>query len=311
MTKEFFSSTSLRTSVLFLVFNRPDETKKVFESIRKAKPPRLYVAADGPREGRGDEEKHVKRVREIAAAVDWPCEVKTLYREKNLGCKKAVSSGITWFFEQEEQGIILEDDTLPAKSFFIFAERMLEKYKEDKKIWKICGYNPKNPGLESSDYFLSKIPSCWGWASWRDRWSNYDVNMKYWNKKSELIIHDKVPRHVYRDYKNCFKQTQLGYVDTWDYQLTCLILINNGFVIKPYANLISNIGAIGLNSTKAVHWHFVPLGKYIINKNKNYKAIFDLDQDMWLYQKDFQKPNWRDLPKRIYSRIKKFFKRKT
>ena len=215
------------------------------------------------------------------------------------------------FFEQEEQGIILEDDTLPDPSFFIFAERMLEKYKEDKKIWKICGYNPKNPGLESSDYFLSKIPSCWGWASWRDRWSNYDVNMKYWNKKSELIIHDKVPRHVYRDYKNCFKQTKLGLVDTWDYQWTCLILINNGFVIKPYANLISNIGAIGLNSTKAVHWHFVPLGKYIINKNKNYKAIFDLDQDMWLYQKDFQKPNWRDLPKRIYSRIKKFFKRKT
>ena len=310
MTKEFFSSISLRTAVLFLVFNRPDETRQVFESIRKAKPPRLYVAADGPREGRGDEAKYVETVREIATAVDWPCEVKTLFRKKNLGCKKAVATGITWFFEQEEQGIILEDDVLPDESFFIFAEHMLEKYKEDKKIWKICGNNPKNPGLESSDYFLSKIPSCWGWASWRDRWSHYDVYMKYWNKKSELIIHDKVPRHVYHHYKDCFIKTKLGYVDTWDYQLTCLILINNGFVIKPYANLISNIGAIGLNFKKATDWHFVPLGHFVINKNKNYKAIFDLDQDLWCYEKYFPPPRWRDLPKRIYSRLKNFLKGK-
>lgn len=311
MTKEFFPPDTFRTAVLFMVFNRPDITKQVFESIRKAKPPRLYVAADGPREGREDEVKYVERVRKIATAVDWPCEVKTLFREKNLGCKKAVSSGITWFFEQEEQGIILEDDNLPDPSFFIFAEKMLEKYKEDKQVWQICGNNPKNPGLKSFEYFLSKIPSCWGWASWRDRWSHYDTNMKYWNEKSQLVIHDKVPRHVYRDYKNCFKQTKLGLVDTYDYQWTCLILINNGFVIKPYANLISNIGAIGLNSVKTEHWHFVPLGNYVINKNENYKAIFDLEQDLWYYQKYLPPPRWRDLPKRIYSRIKKFFKRKT
>ena len=129
--------------------------------------------------------------------------------------------------------------------------------------------------------------------------------MKYWNKKSELIIHDKVPRHVYRDYKNCFTKTQLGYIDTWDYQLTCLILINNGFVIKPYANLISNIGVIGLNTTKALQWHFVPLGHFLINENKHYKAIFDLEQDLWYYEKYLPSPRWRDLPKRIYSRLKK------
>lgn len=305
MTKEFFPLHTSRIAVLFMVFNRPDKTKQVFESIRKAKPPRLYVAADGPRKGREQEEKYVERVRKIATAVDWPCELKTLFREKNLGCKKAISSGITWFFEQEEQGIILEDDNLPDPSFFIFAEKMLEKYKQDKQVWQICGNNPKNPGLESSEHFLSKIPSCWGWASWRDRWSHYDANMKYWNKKSELVIHDKVPRRVYRDYKNCFKQTKLGLVDTYDYQWTCLILINNGFVIKPYANLISNIGDTGLNATKAEHWHFVPLGNYVINKNKNYKAIFDLEQDLWYYQKYLPPPRWRDLPKRIYSRLKK------
>jgi hypothetical protein len=305
MNANFFEPALLKTAVLFLVFNRPDETKKVFEAIRKAKPPRLYVAADGPREGLADEAKRVEIVRKIVTAVDWSCKVKILFREKNLGCKIAISSGITWFFEQEEQGIILEDDNLPDQSFFVFAEHMLEKYKEDKEIWQICGNNPKNPGLDSSEYFLSKTPSCWGWASWRDRWSNYDVNMNYWHKKSKLTIHDKVPRYVYRDYKNCFKQTKLGLVDTWDYQWTCLILVNNGFVIKPYANLISNIGAIGLNATKPEHWHFVPLGHFLINENKHYKAIFDLDQDLWYYEKYLPPPRWKDLPKRIYSRLKK------
>jgi len=310
VTREFFPQDTFRTAVLFMVFNRPNETKQVFDSIKKAKPPRLYVACDGPREGREDEVKHVDVVRKIATEVDWPCEVKTLFRKNNLGCKKAVSTSINWFFEHEEQGIILEDDCLPDPSFFIFAEKMLQKYKGDKQIWKICGNNPKNTGSKSSEYFLSKIPSCWGWASWRDRWHHYDVNMNYWNKKSELVIHDKVPRHVYRDYKNCFKQTKLGLIDSWDYQWTCLILINNGFVIKPYANLISNIGAIGLNSSKVEHWHFAPLGHFVKNKNKNYKVIFDLDQDLWYYQKYLPPPSWKDLPKRIHSRIKKFFKKK-
>ena len=115
-----FQNKELKTAVLFLVFNRPDTTRQVFEAIRQAKPPRLYVAADGPREGKLGEVERVKEVRTIATAVDWPCEVKTLFRDKNLGCKKGVSSAITWFFEQEKQGIILEDDCLPHLDFFSF-----------------------------------------------------------------------------------------------------------------------------------------------------------------------------------------------
>lgn len=308
MTTKFFQPTLLKTAVLFLVFNRPNETKKVFEVIKKAKPPRLYVAADGPNRGKTGEAELVEKVRKIATAVDWPCTVKTLFREKNLGCKIAISTGITWFFKEEEQGIILEDDCLPDQSFFSFADQMLEKYKEDKQVWKICGNNPKNPGLKSSEYFLSQIPSCWGWASWRDRWSKYDVNMMYWNKKKDLIRHDKIPSYFYRHLKNCFNQTKLGLIDTWDYQLTCLIMINNGFVIKPYANLISNIGVIGLNSNKKSYYHFVSLGNFIFNKNKNYKAIFDFNEDLWYCKKYFAAPNWLSLPGRALSRLKLLLK---
>jgi hypothetical protein len=128
-SESFTPQAPLQTAVLFLVFNRPDTTRQVFEAIRQARPPRLYVAADGARVGKLGEAERVDQVRKIAIDVDWPCQVKTLFRDKNLGCKKAVSSGIDWFFDNEEQGIILEDDCLPSQSFFWYCEDLLNKFK--------------------------------------------------------------------------------------------------------------------------------------------------------------------------------------
>ena len=108
----------MRSPVLFLVFNRPDTTRKVFEAIRAAQPPKLYVAADGPRKNRDGERERCDEARRIATAVDWPCELKTLFRDENLGCNLGPSMGISWLFENEEEGIILEDDVLPLSSFF-------------------------------------------------------------------------------------------------------------------------------------------------------------------------------------------------
>jgi len=132
----------LNTAVLFLVFNRLDTTTQVFEEIRKAQPPRLYVASDGPRDSRENEQTVVDEVRDfILANIDWPCEIHRLFRDKNLGCKTAVSSAIDWFFEHEESGIILEDDCLPDPSFFRFCEEMLVKYDTDERIMHVTGIN--------------------------------------------------------------------------------------------------------------------------------------------------------------------------
>ena len=106
--------------VLFLIFNRPDTTKQVFDAIRKARPKRLYVAADAPRVEKEGEAALCQQTRAIIKQVDWDCEVQTLFREENLGCQKAISSAIDWFFEHEEMGIILEDDCLPSPSLFSF-----------------------------------------------------------------------------------------------------------------------------------------------------------------------------------------------
>ena len=127
--------------VLFLIFKRAETTKKVFERIKEAKPPKLYIAADGPRRDRPEEVAKCVETRKIVENIDWPCEVYRLYREENLGCGKGVSSALDWFFDNEEQGIIIEDDILPNIDFFKYCDEMLELYKNDERIQLITGRN--------------------------------------------------------------------------------------------------------------------------------------------------------------------------
>ena len=232
-----------RAPVLFLVFNRPDVTAKVFEAIRAAQPPRLYVAADGPRPDKTGEAERVAQTRQIATAVDWPCEVHTLFRDENLGCKMAVSGAITWFFEHEERGIILEDDCLPAPSFFPYCEALLERYKDDTRIWHISGTNPLTTAAPvSNEYHFSRYCRIWGWATWRRAWSMYDVTMADWPaaQQSELLASLLSPRSA-RHHRTVFSRTHSGKIDTWDYQWF-FVQLRQGLSIDPGANLISNLG---------------------------------------------------------------------
>jgi hypothetical protein len=297
MNSQEFQNKELKTAVLFLVFNRPDTTRQVFEAIRKAKPSRLYVAADGPREGKLGEVERVDEVRTIATGVDWPCEVKTLFRDKNLGCKYAVSGAITWFFEQEEHGIILEDDCLPSPSFFKFCEIMLDKYRENKSVWMINGFNPRQPGISSSEYFMSQNPSVWGWASWRDRWMHYAVDMDYSRKELYRSTGLKLPDYVIRYYDSAFYDTASGKIDTWDYQLSFLILKNNGHVIKSFANLINNIGVYGVHSNSSDHNHNVPIGSINLEKLIMLPSNLGMNEDLWFYKKNLKK----NLLKKIFN----------
>ncbi|HKZ36424.1 MAG TPA: hypothetical protein VJ184_02160, partial [Chryseolinea sp.] len=142
--------------VLFMIFNRPETTKRVFESIRNERPHRLFVAADGPRPNKPGEAEMCAEARKIATAVDWECEVKTLFREENLGCGRAPARAITWFFENVERGIILEDDCLPSHDFYLFCSILLERYRYDSRIMEIGGNNFLSDSMsdqEPSYYF--------------------------------------------------------------------------------------------------------------------------------------------------------------
>ncbi len=242
----FIPHKPLNTPVLFIIFRRLDTTKQVFEQIRKAKPPKIYIAADGARENIPGEYEKVKEVRNyVLNNIDWDCEVKTLFREKNLGCGHAVSEAITWFFENEEMGIILEDDTVPSLSFFWFCEELLNRYKDDLRIWQVSGTNFHFGWKRDKDYsyYFSYYGAIWGWATWRNRWEKYDFNMRYLDELiAKNYLWDLFGNQREADSRiNIFKQIRNG-LDTWDFQWTYTKLTNSGLSIVPVVNLIKNIG---------------------------------------------------------------------
>ena len=245
----------MRNPVLFIIFNRPHTTQVVFDEIRAARPPRLYIAADGPREGRPEEIQKCENAKEIALSVDWPCEVKTLFRTKNLGCKLAVSSAIDWFFENEPEGIILEDDVRPIPSFFAYCDELLERYRESQNVAMISGCNLITKDLALKESYLFSIHThIWGWASWRRAWKLYDINMDSWQEWStkgglESIGNDSILFSSY--WRNIFNRCYAGEIDTWDYQWTFACWKNNMLAILPKYNQTFNLG-FGVDATHTI-----------------------------------------------------------
>lgn len=241
----------LKTPILFLIFNRPEKTFRVFEEIKKQKPQYLYIAADGARQNKQGEAELCSQTRAVIENVDWDCEVKTLFREDNLGCKKAVSEGITWFFDNVEEGIILEDDCLPSESFFRFCEENLEKYRHDNRIMHISGENPLDMEFGDASYYFSKIPHIWGWASWRRAWNLYDVEFQNFNYFIENNIIQNVfeEKESHKYWNRVFARVKNGEINTWDYQWTYALFVNNGLSIVPNKNMVSNIGFGAVEAT--------------------------------------------------------------
>jgi len=233
-----------KSPVLLLLFNRPDRTARVFEAIRKYGPERLYVGADGPRATVGEDAANCQAARAVIRP-DWDCQVQTLYSDTNQGCKKAVSSAITWFFQQEAEGIILEDDCLPGETFFYFCQELLERYRHDDRVMHIGGSNLQfGRQRGNASYYFSSIASIWGWAGWRRVWEKYDPAMVLFERfeKTRLMASVFPDSHTAEWCLRMTRQVYEGRIDTWDYPLAFSIMINNGLCITPNTNLVSNIG---------------------------------------------------------------------
>jgi hypothetical protein len=232
-------------AILLLIFNRPDTTALVFEAIRQARPARLYVAADGPREALGEEQR-CEHARRIATDVDWPCEVKSLFRDRNLGCRVGVSTAIDWFFEYEEEGIILEDDCVPSQSFFRYCAELLDRYRHDERIMCISGDNFQlGRSVTPYSYYFSRYNHCWGWASWRRAWRLYDLSVSSWADYRQLRALDSWGDGdpTFKSYwTEIFDRCARGEIDTWDYQWTFACWAQHGLTCLPVRNLVTNIG---------------------------------------------------------------------
>ncbi len=234
--------------ILFLIFNRLDTTQKVFAQIRKIKPPRLYIASDAPRAERTGEAEQVALVQKwVLDHVDWPCAVKTLFRKKNLGCKRAVGSAITWFFNQEKDGIVLEDDCLPNQSFFRYCEELLDKYQNNQKIGHIAGYTPPlDYGVKESYYFARQM-YCWGWASWADRWQNFKADWQ--NYRPSMIKKMSKQKRFQNHFLHVLREMKkISSFNSWAYHWAFQLADEEKMCINPTRNLVSNIGFTGTQS---------------------------------------------------------------
>jgi hypothetical protein len=236
----------MRSPILFLVFNRPDTTERVFEAIRAARPPRLYVAADGARPNRDGEAQLCVETRRMATAVDWPCEVKTLFRDTNLGCKQAVAQALDWYFAAEAEGIVLEDDCLPDPTFFEFCDQLLERYRDNEKVALISGDNFQFGRLHGdASYYFSRYAHIWGWASWRRAWRHYDRNATGWPQfrdRGGLTQALQSRSREIRRWREILNAVHAGKIDTWDYQVNLMMWIHDMVSVLPQKNLIRNIG---------------------------------------------------------------------
>ena len=248
------------SSILFLIFNRLDTASRVFEAIREARPSRLYIAADGPRLHKPKELEACLAVRNLATQVDWPCEVHTLFHNENLGCAKAVKGAIDWFFEHEEEGIILEDDCLPRPEFFSFCSAMLDRWRNNEEIMMISGTNYLFGQIIEEKYYFSKVPFIWGWATWRKAWKKYSFDVEKMRSETTFfslfcylkhllmalwLSSELIPQNIYS-------------LNSWYYYWLSTILYNKKYTISPTKNLITNIGELGAHGTTRSPFNYMP-----------------------------------------------------
>ena len=250
---------TVNVPIVFFVFNRPELTRRVLARIGEVKPKQMFIICDGPREFSRDLDKvdAVKRI--IAEGIKWPCDIQYQYSSINLGCRERIVTGLDWVFSAVESAIILEDDCLPDKSFFGFAEEMLERFRDDPRVFHIGGNNFVKKSFASKEsYAFSRYGHIWGWATWRRAWRLYESNLESWkNPETRTVIMNKLCLSDERGYwgsifERCADEPSMQ--TTWDYQWTYTCWKHQAFSIYPSTHLVENIGQ-GIEATHTIDFN--------------------------------------------------------
>lgn len=232
-----------KVPILFIVFNRPDVTLQVFTNLLKNPYiSKIYVSCDGPRSDGQDDQK-VKAVQDIIDSAQSDILIIKRYSNINQGCKMGVKNAIDWFFQNEESGVIIEDDCLPSVTFIPFCGQLLEKFRSKDDVFVIDGSNYSEITSKTDSYAFSKYTLIWGWATWRDRWVKMDLKMEdidvFYGGQFREKFHSFNERVYWR---NHLDNVLSGGIDTWDFQWMYSIWKHDGKVIAPKVNMIKNIG---------------------------------------------------------------------
>ena len=233
-----------KVPILLLVFKIPKNIKKILKILEKIKPYKIYISADGPRQYNIDDRKLCDQTKNLFNKLNWKCLIKRNYLKSNLGCKEAVSKGISWFFKNEKSGIILEDDCIPNLDFFKFCQLNLKRYKDVKKIGCITGNNFQKKIDKKKTYYFSRYPHCWGWATWSRAWKAYDKDISFWPsyKKTDNWKNYFKNNIEQKYWTKIFNNIHDNKIDSWAYPWSLCLWKNKMLTITPSVNLVKNIG---------------------------------------------------------------------
>ncbi len=235
----------LATPIVLFIYARPDATRQTLDSIRRVRPKRLLVVADGPPGGAsGELRARVADARRLIDEIDWECNVLTEFASGHRGLTSRIVTGLDWAFDSAEEAIVLEDDCVPDPSFFRFCEELLERHREDTRVMGVSGNDFRSdPASRPERYRYSRYPLTWGWATWRRAWRLHDPQMSRWPELRESGWLDRRfhSRHAVAYWMRLFEQTYREH-HTWDYAWTLTCWLNNGLFIHPEVNLVTNVG---------------------------------------------------------------------
>ncbi len=277
--------------------------------MRELSPSRIYFATDGPRSSHPADRYLTTSVREASGLIDWPCELRTLHRQSNLGCGRAVSSAISWFFEHEEAGVILEDDIRPTIDFYRFCDELLDRYASNPRIGTISGstFVPAGTFPTVSSYLFSRVPAIWGWATWRRAWQHYRFDLSSWSKRMRpwsLSSRSGCGPVSAMYWTWIFTQMQRGQIDTWDYQWTEASMEHQLLTILPQSNLVENVG-FGVDFTHSVSRPDFVLPtqelKFPLTHPKDLKMNPDVDR--WIGSHVYAGHTIRRIPRRAFQAL--------
>ena len=302
--------------ILVIAFNRPDHLNHLLTRLREVQPRSLFIAIDGPRRERPGDMERVQQCRDLLGSIDWDCNVETLIREENLGCGRGVSSAISWFFEHVEQGIILEDDIIPISSFFEFCSTLLERYRNDDRVFAISGCNfvpPEALSHPDDPYRFSQVPHIWGWATWRRSWQRHHLDILGWQRDlPPPTLWSRSGRSVSGAvyWASTFELLARKRVDTWDGQLVLAGMVANQWTATSNMNLIENIGfgddathtvenREELQPTREIRFPLVELPVEV-----------DTRADAWTRKHHFQ-ANWRGILRQAETYFRHYGRRKS
>lgn len=248
-----------KTPIALFIFNRPDFTLQLVSILRILQPETLFVIADGPRQNTPTDILLCSQTRQVIEGIDWSCELIKKYSDVNLGCRNSIPKGLDFVFKHVESCVILEDDCIPNLSFFKFCEELLHFYRDNQTIMTISGHRSDGPNeLDSDSYFFSKYPNIWGWATWKNRWEKYELEMTRWPEfRDKSWLNGILKTRDAQKYWTRIFDKMLNGLNTWDYAWVFACWVHGGLSIRPKVNMITNIGfGEGATHTHQKGWEF-------------------------------------------------------